>query len=193
MGCLFGSTRNTRFLKGGSLEERRFIRSDAPEKLVEEEIQWLIEHHILTVVDLRQEHEVADHPCLLSQRPEFTYHNIPVTSGNAVPASQDHVAPAYLKMVDATMYRIIDIIESSAGGALYFCAAGKDRTGVVSALLLSRAGATRQEIVDDYTETYTNLKDLIEIFGAENPDIDINIITPQAVYMELFLDNVKIQ
>jgi protein-tyrosine phosphatase len=191
MSSLFGSTRNTRFLKGGSLDGQRYVRSDAPDKLCEEEIQWLIDHNIVTVIDLRQEHEVAAKPCALSGRAEFRYDNIPVTSLNALPASPELVAPSYLQMVDDTMHHLIETIESADTGVLYFCAAGKDRTGVVSALLLKRAGASRQVIVDDYTATYENLKDLIEQWRREGPAFDIDIVIPHACYMEGFLDGVE--
>jgi protein-tyrosine phosphatase len=189
MGSFFGSTRNTRVLKGGSIDGLRYIRSDCPEKLCEEEIHWLIDNNILTVVDLRQEHEAAACPCPLAQRPEFTYLSIPVTTGNIVPLAQLKIVPEYLKMLDGTMARIIETIETASSGVLYFCAVGKDRTGVVSALLLLRAGASRQVIVDDYTASYENLKDLIDEWCCSDPDADVLI--PKAIYMEEFLDKVK--
>jgi protein tyrosine/serine phosphatase len=92
-------------------------------------------------------------------------------------------------MVDGAMARIIETIESAPGGVLYFCSAGKDRTGVVSALLLLRAGASRQEIVDDYTATYENLKDGIEEWCRFDPAAEVFL--PKAIYMEQFLDSVK--
>jgi protein tyrosine/serine phosphatase len=88
------------------------------------------------------------------------------------------------------MARIIETIESAPSGVLYFCAVGKDRTGVVSALLLKRAGASRQEIVDDYTASYENLKDLLDSWCCSNPDSEVLI--PKAIYMEEFLDKVKL-
>lgn len=39
-------------------------------------------------------------------------------------------------MLDSQMYRIIDLICNAKSNVLYFCNAGKDRTGVVSAILL---------------------------------------------------------
>ncbi len=141
------------------------------------------------VVDLRREHEAAANPCPLCGRPEFTYLSIPVTTGNIVPLAQLKIVPEYLKMLDGTMARIIETIESAPSGVLYFCAVGKDRTGVVSALLLKRAGASRQEIVDDYTASYENLKDLLDSWCCSNPDSEVLI--PKAIYMEEFLDKVN--
>jgi protein-tyrosine phosphatase len=189
MGSLFGSTRNTRVLKGGSIDGVRYIRSDCPEKLCGEEIQWLIDNNILTVVDLRQEQEAAAAPCPLAQRPEFTYLSIPVRTGNIVPLAQLEIVPEYLRMLDGTMARIIQTIESAPNGVLYFCAVGKDRTGVVSALVLRRAGASRQEIVDDYTASHENLKDLLDAWCGSDPAADVLI--PKAIYMEEFLDKVN--
>ena len=48
MASLFRSTLNTRLLPTGDM---RFIRSDCPEKLTEEEIEWLRQNHVTTVVD----------------------------------------------------------------------------------------------------------------------------------------------
>ena len=42
-------------------------------------------------------------------------------------------------------------------GVLFHCTAGKDRTGLAAALLLSLAGVPREAIVADYTLTETNL------------------------------------
>jgi len=39
--------------------------------------------------------------------------------------------------------------------ALFHCAAGKDRTGVAAALILSVLGVDRETIIDDYTATNT--------------------------------------
>ena len=54
MASLFKSTYNTRSLL---LESFRFIRSDVPNCIMEKEVQWLIDHNITTVVDLRDDNE----------------------------------------------------------------------------------------------------------------------------------------
>ena len=55
MSSLLKSTRNTRALPTGTM---RYIRSDVPTNLTDEEIQWLLDNNITTVIDLRSEEEV---------------------------------------------------------------------------------------------------------------------------------------
>ena len=52
MGTLLQSTLNTRALPTGNL---RYIRSDYPGKLTDQEVKWLLQNDITTVVDLREE------------------------------------------------------------------------------------------------------------------------------------------
>ena len=47
----------------------------------------------------------------------------------------------------------LEAIASSQPGVLVHCAAGRDRTGLVSALLLANAGVTEDAIVDDYADS----------------------------------------
>lgn len=52
---------------------------------------------------------------------------------------------------------VIDAEGSERPGVLFHCTAGKDRTGLAAALLLSAAGIPRKDIVADYVQTETNL------------------------------------
>ena len=90
------------------------------------------------------------------------------------------------------MRLILDIREITILNAdtnvLYFCNAGKDRTGVVSAVLLHRLGMSRAYIVEDYMKSRENLKDLLDAFARQFPEVDRAVITPHPEYMEGFLD-----
>jgi len=187
MTSLLASTANTRLLIENSF---RYVRSDAVCELSEEEIAWLIENDITTIVDLRTGDEAAHRPCSLKDHEGFQYINIPVSWGSTLPASPDLVHASYLKMVDATMWDIISIIENAKTNVLYFCHAGKDRTGVVSALLLLRQKASWEEIIADYMRSADYLKEQLKAYCEKNPSVDINIITPKAIYMEQFLRDI---
>jgi len=176
MSSLLISTLNTRALPIGGM---RYIRSDAPLYLSEEEIQWLLDNDITTLVDLRSTQELERKPCLLKDVAGFTYYHLPVAGGGDTPKSRDHLHEVYRGMVDEQMNTILDTILNAASNVLYFCTAGKDRTGVVSALLLKRLGASEDAIVEDYMKSKDNLMDMLTEYVKNHPEVDIDIIIPQ--------------
>lgn len=186
MASLFQSTKNTRYLPASN---ERYIRSDVPDQLSSKEKDWLYENNYRTVIDLREKRETEERKCSLQGDSRFHYRNLPVTGGSKIPESPCMVAESYIKMVDDKMWEIIDAIEHADSRALFFCSAGKDRTGVVSALLLLRMGAARETVVEDYAASAENLKGALEAYAEQNPDIDFDVITPRKEYMEEFLDN----
>ena len=86
MGSLLKSTRNTRALPTGTL---RYIRSDYPGHLSDEEVSWLRKNGVTTIIDLRDKTEYAEKPCRLETESGFTYYHLPVTGGGAVPEFPD--------------------------------------------------------------------------------------------------------
>lgn len=184
MSRIFESTKNTRPILPGSY---RFIRSDVPTKITERELAWLIERNITTVVDLRGDEERNEKPCPLENDSRFQYHCLPVTGGNKVPDCAENVALSYIEMVDIQMSRIVETILTAPSNVLYFCSAGKDRTGVVSAMLLLQMGMDEEYIIEDYMKSKDNLMDVLLEAVAKDPTLDIDIITPRREYMREFL------
>ena len=186
MSSLLTYTLNTRWLREGCC---RYLRSDVPDRLAPEDIRWLLEHNVRTVIDLRAPEEAAKRPCPLASHPDFQYHPMPVSTGDILPLCPEDVPRSYHAMVDAQMARILELAESAPSNVLYFCNAGKDRTGVLSALLLRRMGAGRQEIIDNYLVTVENLREMLADFVAKRPELSLAVVTPRAWYMEMFLDD----
>ena len=172
---LLQSTLNTRALPTGDL---RYIRSDYPGKLTDAEVCWLRQNSITTVIDLRERKEYERKACRLETEEGFTYYHLPVTGGGDTPESPEAVASVYLQMMDEQMDRIIDTILNAESGVLYFCSAGKDRTGVVSAVLLKKLGYDDRTIIDDYMETKENLMDFLTAYTKEHPEVDLRTIVP---------------
>ncbi|MGC5011934.1 tyrosine-protein phosphatase [Streptosporangium sp. DT93] len=79
------------------------------------------------------------------------------------------------------------------GAAIVHCAAGKDRTGVLCALALEVAGATREAIVDDYVATGDRLEGILaRLRASETYRVDLDNRPaddhrPRAEYMRQFL------
>ena len=176
VSSLLKSTLNTRALPIGGM---RYIRSDVPLYLTEEEIQWLLQHNITTLVDLRSTQEVEQKPCPLQNRSDFTYHHLPVSGGGDTPKSREHLHEVYRGMVDEQMDRILDTILNAGTNVMYFCTAGKDRTGTVSALLLRQLGVCEEIIVEDYMKSKENLMDMLTAYVKNHPEVDMEIIVPQ--------------
>ena len=150
MGSILQTTLNTRVLPTGNF---RYVRSDYPGKLTDDEVRWLYQKG-------------------------FVYHHLPVTGGGDTPKSPEAVAETYLGMIDEQMDKIISTIMNAESNVMYFCGAGKDRTGVVSAIILKKLGYSDRVIIDDYMETKENLMDFLVAYVREHPQVDINIIIP---------------
>jgi len=176
MGSILQTTLNTRALPIGNL---RYIRSDYPGKLTDDEVQWLRKNDITTIVDLRESKEYISRPCRLEKEAGFHYYHLPVTGGGDTPESPEAVAESYLGMLDDQMERIISTIMNAESNVMYFCGAGKDRTGVVSAIILKKLGYSEQVIIDDYMKTKENLMGFLTEYAREHPELNIEIIIPK--------------
>lgn len=193
---MLSGTRNTRDLgryilkeEGKSLKNM-ILRSDALLSVSEDDIKVLLKNNIRTIIDLRSVEEVMKKPNALRENEEFNYFNLEIFGGGALPKSGDEVPVSYLSMVDEgkSILNVMKTIESCDGGVVYHCAVGKDRTGVVSALLLLLGEVSNEDIVKDYTDSWENLKEELIEYCKTNERASLDIVTPKKEYMERFLE-----
>lgn len=133
------------------------------------------------VIDLRSPHEAAVlGRGALAAHGSIAYHHLPLTDSlpsdddPAMVALLDHatcddVGLAYLEMLEKGAGRLVtalSLIATGSGGVVFHCAAGKDRTGVLAAVLLSALGADAPAIIDDYAVTGDNLNAILERVSA---------------------------
>ena len=187
MSSLLSSTANTRTVLPGN---DRLLRSDAPLSPTAADIAFLLSRGVTTLIDLRSDAEVAAKPCPLAQDSRLNYLHVPVTGGNAMPDSPADVPLSYLRMMDAQMARILEVIRNTEG-VMYFCTAGKDRTGVVSALIQQEHGLSPETIAVEYALSGDNLQAMFTAFRARHPEINEDIYTPKKEYMLQFLCMIK--
>lgn len=168
----------------------RLYRSDLPAGLGEQEIRTIREMGITTVIDLRSEQERIRQPNSLQEAEEIVYCPIPAFGNGRLPSEQERVEDTYLEiaMGKEAMFRVFQTILQAQGAVMFHCTAGKDRTGVTAALLLSLAGVCKQDIVADYILTGAYLKEKAAEFCREYPEIPIHWLMPQAEYIETFLE-----
>jgi len=186
MKKIFDSTVNTRYLPTG---DKRYIRSDVPLAITEEEMNWLLENGYTTVIDLRDEAEMESRPCPLLFKNQFSYYCMPVTGGGDPPRAGEELIERYKGMVDEQMESILKIIMSAPDKVLYFCSAGKDRTGVVSALLLKQLGVENEVILHDYLESGENLLPMLTDYVKAHPEVNLELLIPKEENIAFILNS----
>lgn len=191
---LLETTLNTRELggyrtkDGGYTPCHKLIRSDAPKKLSEKDMAYLLDRQIATVIDMRGEADVRKMPNPIRDNPQFRYYNIPIEEGSSIPESTFAVPDSYMKIAAAeSMGQVFKQIALAPGGVLFHCSAGKDRTGVVSAILLLLAGVSDKDITENYMLTKEYNQKRFALARQNFPNIDINIVIPHEEYITQFL------
>jgi protein tyrosine/serine phosphatase len=183
-GCV-----NVRDLGGLPTEDGRrtrlggVVRSDNVRRLTDEGWRALAEHGVQRIVDLRFPEELAE------DQPRDV--DIEVVHVSVLGAGQD---PEYVKTLDAHLaandvvdhyaWSYVDFLEryrerfgeafaaiaDAEGTVVVHCFAGKDRTGLVAAVLLRLAGVDHATIGADYAVTAENLRARWEAWLREARD-----------------------
>ena len=175
---------------GGVTAWERLLRGDNPEGLTEEDLRWLLDRGITTVVDLRSEAEAGRKPDQLSDRPGFRYGGGPLLEAGRMPNLADGVAGGTLRGPEGTdrVAGALRAVAAAPGGVLFHCTAGKDRTGLMAALLLGLAGAERADLLADYQVSETYLADAIRQIRERVPDLSAFAGASRAEYLSGCLD-----
>lgn len=132
-----------------------FLRGDTLCDLTDDGRRSLLEDGVRTVVDLRSENELAREPNPFATIDGVRYEHRPLNDPgitSRISAIEDQTE-RYRLMLDGNGQRvaaILNVISSSPRAVLFHCFAGRDRTGIVAAMLLRLAGVPDDAIVQDY-------------------------------------------
>jgi protein-tyrosine phosphatase len=146
---------------------RSLLRSDDLAQLTLGGLQEFSSYGIETVVDLRWPEEVAASPTPITPiLKHIRYEQISLLT----PTPQEWRARragrtakelwncAMLEQVRVEIKQVLEIIATASPGPLVFhCLAGKDRTGLIAALMLALADAAPEAIAYDYAASTENL------------------------------------
>ncbi len=166
-----------------------FFRSDVPSEVSERDLNILKSRNILSVIDMRNIEEAAKMPCALNGRDGFDYYHIPMYGDGKLPIDPRDVGMTYFEMIDeqTVAAKIFKVLIESKHSVLFHCLAGKDRTGVIAAMLLELAGVAQTDIIADYMLTEVYISPIVEKFKVEYPDILEHILIPHKEFMSDFL------
>lgn len=151
-----GGLRST---EGRAVRTGALIRSDRLDRLTGAGVAAVRAYGVSRIVDLRSAAEVSRHPGPFAADP--VYRHVPFIDEQA-DLRRDRIAEAtlvatYLGGLRRNRARIgaglAAVIGAPPGGVLVHCAAGKDRTGILVALVLHAIGVPDEAIAEEYALT----------------------------------------
>ena len=143
------------------------LRADDLSQLSADGLQALADYGVRTILDLRWPEEAARHPSPVpGALPQVHYQRISLLSHTedewhlrSRNSAKELWKCVVLEHVRDELRGVLSFIAAAPPEPLLFhCIAGKDRTGLVAALLLTLADATPQAIAHDYAVSADNLR-----------------------------------
>ncbi len=148
---------------GRRVRHGRLYRTASPVGSPEEVEDGLAAAGVSRVVDLRTAQEIARRPSPVAGSERYAWHSmIDARKDHLREADREvHLVDTYRGSVDRNASAIVEAItaiaEAPPGAVLVHCVAGKDRTGIVIALVLRLLGVPEGVVVDDYARSEAGL------------------------------------
>ena len=156
---------------GGRTRSDLLLRSGTLQDLTADDVSYLVKDvGVHTVVDLRLTDEAEREGSALADIPVVRYLSLPLSSAGHIRA--DTVADAagmdivahYVALLEGSSENIVTAVRVFADEvnlpAVFHCAAGKDRTGVLAAVVLDAVGVSREAIIADYALTAQRIRQI---------------------------------
>lgn len=152
------------YYTGGKVTQYgRFLRCGIPGIPPQHDIVKLLKYGVNTVIDLRGQYEKELTPSVFSYLKGVDYHSICLFEINAAVATDPNMTIERSYQLSVENYKenyaeVFNTIANAEDGCILFhCYFGKDRTGMLSAMLLDLAGVAVEDIIADYQVSYTYL------------------------------------
>jgi protein-tyrosine phosphatase len=194
----------------------QLFRADSLAELTDADIGYLERIGLSRVIDLRGDAEVGERPNRLAGRAGFAYVQLPIGESDLSPAEwarkfesgefgeidASWLVRGYQRTLDERAQRVGVVLRQLAASptpAVFHCTAGKDRTGIVSALLLLLLGVRRDIVVGDYSLTalYTgNRIPAADAWFEErgiDPERAAHVLSSRREAMEETLDHLEVR
>ena len=148
---------------GRRVRHGRLYRAASPVGSPEQVEDGLAAAGVSRVVDLRTAQEIARRPSPVAGSERYAWHSmIDARKDHLREADREvHLVDTYRGSVDRNASAIVEAItaiaEAPPGAVLVHCVAGKDRTGIVIALVLRLLGVPEGVVVDDYARSEAGL------------------------------------
>lgn len=169
---------------GRRVRRGRLYRADGVHRLAPQDIEPMRALGLATVIDLRSENEVTSEGTFPVETIPVTFVHVPtVDEGRETfnpPVPHEHpqyLYHSYLRMFERngqTLARSFTAVAEASGAAtLFHCTAGKDRTGILSMLILGVLGVDHELIIEDYAMSGEAVAKIKAWTKMHHPDIAV--------------------
>ena len=164
---------------GRTIRRGLLYRGDGVQRLAGDDLEAARRLGLRTVIDLRTDGEVERSGSFPAAEYPVDWHSLPILQRMwseddlvATTGAADFLRDRYVDMLSSGGKSIARIVDLVADGhpALFHCAAGKDRTGVVAAVLLGLLGVPDDEIAADYHATAGAMAAFVDWITTEYPE-----------------------
>jgi protein-tyrosine phosphatase len=174
---------------------RTLFRADGLHRLTQPDLDILRRLGLCTVIDLRTENELVERGRFPIESHPVGYHHLslmdviwdPAEAPAAHEPATHFLMGKYIEMVSLAEARVADafriLATPGALPAVFHCAAGKDRTGVLAGLLLSTMGVADDDVVADYALTAQAMTRMQERWAAESEESRAALAATPAAFM----------
>ena len=174
----------------GSTAFGKYLRSEIPARLSEGDFAFLKEYGLKTVIDFRGGEEITRTADVLAACDWITYIHLPVFDEDVVRGSAQDMLKGmaadfswgkhYIQMAESKkdwVKAVLDTIAGSEGVVLFHCTTGKDRTGIITAVLLGLCGVSEDDIAADYCVSEIYLREMYKSMSKYVP-VDMEMDGP---------------
>jgi protein-tyrosine phosphatase len=180
---------------GRTTKWRTLFRSDGLYRLRgADDMSRVMQLGLKSVIDLRTEREQREQGIFPTDDIEVTFHHLSIVdvtwSDTETPEFDDEVeflVWGYRDMLEIGSSRFADamhvLAQTESLPAVFHCAAGKDRTGVLAALLLSSLGVEDAHICADYGLTQDAMRRSIAWSKVHRPELAERYATIPKAYL----------
>lgn len=193
---------NFRDLGGYPTADGRFVgwrllfRSDGLHHLTPRDIAILREEIRLgEVIDLRSSGELRSEGRGILENESMRFHHLPLFDRETDQRTHPDYDPESISLADRYFFlaelakeavaKVLAVLAETDQPSVYHCAAGKDRTGVISAILLSVLGVPDEIIVADYAASRDNLDAIVDrLMSTKGYQEMLSALPPETMHAE---------
>lgn len=171
-----------------STKWHEFFRTASLDDINEADMEQLKKLNISTIIDLRRINEIDfESESHKKIKENFDYHHISLAPDREyrkeeiekIISGKISVGQSYRNLIDhyVAVKEIVEVLARAEGSVLYHCQEGKDRTGIVSMIIMGLADVARGDIIADYEISSAHLG-YIERYDEDEPFSVFRITDP---------------